>query len=281
MTRKIMNLILLHDPELELIYKQTAREISKYYLIPYERSVNIFQDLHDTFLKEQIDIEFKKYHIITIQDKNYPEMLKNIKDPPLVLYALGDLSLLQHKPAISVIGTRKPSSEAGSKTAQIIKPLIQRNWVIISGLARGIDSYAHRIALLNQGKTIAILGCGLEHIYPAENCSLFKQIAEYGLLLSEYPPHVRPKPYHFPERNRIISGLSFGILVIEATSKSGTLITVDQALDQGREVYAVPGSILHPQTIGCHKMIQDGAKLVTSEYEILEDWDKIGTYVYT
>ena len=147
-------------------------------------------------------------------------------------------------------------------------------------MARGIDSYAHRIALFNQGKTIAVIGCGLEHIYPAENDSLYKQIEQNGLILSEYPPYVRPKPYHFPERNRIISGLSFATLVIEATSKSGTLITVDQALDQGREVYAVPGSILNQQSIGCHKMIQDGAKLVTNEAEIIEDWDHLKTHVY-
>lgn len=280
MTRKIMRLILIHDPQLEMIYHQTAREISQYYGISYERSVRIFEDLHSIILKEQLEIELKRYHIITIHDVGYPELLKNIKDPPLVLYALGDLSLLQQQPAISVIGTRKPSSEAGSKTAHIITPLIKRNWIIVSGLARGIDSYAHRIALFNQGKTIAVIGCGLEHIYPAENDSLYKQIEQNGLILSEYPPYVRPKPYHFPERNRIISGLSFATLVIEATSKSGTLITVDQALDQGREVYAVPGSILNQQSIGCHKMIQDGAKLVTNEAEIIEDWDHLKTHVY-
>src|SRR5690625_2061506 len=159
------------------------------------------------------------------------------------------------------------------KMKLIVKPLVRQNWLIVSGMAKGIDSYAHKLALGHKGNTIAVLGGGFNHIYPKQNNMLYKQIAEKGLVLSEYPPEVPPKRFHFPERNRLISGLSFGTLVIEATERSGTLITVDQALDQGREVYAVPGSPLIPQTKGCHKMIQDGAKLVTHSTDISEDWN--------
>src|SRR5699024_9332416 len=173
---------------------------------------------------------------------------------PFVLYAIGKTELLQSSPTLSVIGTRTPSGEATDKIRYIVKPLVKNKWVIVSGMAKGIDSLAHWLSLSYQGKTIAVLGGGFHHIYPKQNISLFSQITEKGLILSEYAPHIPPKPYHFPERNRIISGLSFGTLVIEATEKSGTLITVDQALDQGREVYAVPGSPLVPQTKGCHKM---------------------------
>src|SRR5690625_3753192 len=147
-------------------------------------------------------------------------------------------------------------------------------------MAKGIDSYAHKLALGHKGNTIAVLGGGFNHIYPKQNSMLYKQISEKGLVISEYPPHIPPKRYHFPERNRIISGLSFGTLVIEATERSGTLITVDQALDQGREVYAVPGSPLIPQTKGCHQMIQDGAKLVINADDIREDWKSIGNNLF-
>ncbi|WP_249869798.1 DNA-processing protein DprA [Oceanobacillus saliphilus] len=221
----------------------------------------------------------ERFKIITIVDESYPPMLNTIKDAPLVIYALGDTSLLSDSPALSVIGTRNPSRDAGQKTELIVKPLIKDNWLIVSGMAKGIDSIAHQIALNSNGKTIAVLGGGFYHIYPKNNINLFKQIVKQGLVLSEYPPDVRPARYHFPERNRIISGLSFGTLVIEATERSGTLITVDQALDQGREVFAVPGSPLQPQTKGCHRMIQDGAKLVHEAGDIIEEWLGIGKSV--
>ncbi len=224
--------------------------------------------------------DLKKFQVITIVDEVYPTVLKTIKDPPLVLYTLGDLSLLSYLPALSVIGTRNPSREAKLKMNRIVKPLIEQDWLIVSGMAIGIDSFAHLLSLGNKGKTIAVLGGGFNHIYPRQNIALFRKIAEQGLLLTEYPPDTAPEKYHFPERNRIISGLSFGTLVIEATRRSGTMITVDQALDQGREVYAVPGSPLLPQTEGCHQMIQDGAKLVHVSADISDDWETIGRNLF-
>ncbi|WP_449353953.1 DNA-processing protein DprA [Virgibacillus natechei] len=239
-----------------------------------------YKDLHNHYLTEQIKSDSHQYSILTIVDENYPPVLKTIKDPPIVLYVAGNASLLSHMPALSVIGTRNPSNEAMAKVKYLTRPLLDKDWVIISGMAKGIDSYAHIHALKNQSKTIAVLGGGFHHIYPKQNTVLFKQIVEKGLILSEYAPDIPPKKHYFPERNRIISGLSFGTLVIEATERSGTLITVDQALDQGREVYAVPGSPLIPQTKGCHRMIQDGAKLVMDPDDILEDWENIGRNLF-
>jgi len=237
-------------------------------------------DLHNLSTQEQTTLNLTRYTVITIIDGNYPDILRRIKDPPLVLYAQGDRYLLLDSPALSVIGTRNPSQEARRKMELIVRPIIENNWVIVSGMAKGIDRYAHELSLTYSGKTIAVLGGGFHHIYPQQNIGVFHKIRERGLVLSEYPPDMPPARYHFTERNRIISGLSFGTLVIEATERSGTLITVDQALDQGREVYAVPGSPLLPQTKGCHQMIQDGAKLVFEAEDILEDWHDIGENLF-
>lgn len=233
-------------------------------------------DLHNIDRIKHLEKQLSPFICLTIVDENYPSVLKQIKDPPIVLYAIGDISLLTHTPILSVIGTRNPSHQAMNKTNYIVQPLIKKNWLIVSGMAKGVDSYAHHVALHNKGATIAVLGGGFHHIYPKQNILLFKQIASKGLVLSEYSPNVPPARYHFPERNRIISGLSFGTLVIEAMERSGTLITVDQALDQGREVYAIPDSPLIRQSEGCNRMIQDGAKLVLRAEDIIEDWHSIG-----
>ncbi|RKQ37472.1 DNA-processing protein DprA [Oceanobacillus halophilus] len=275
-TRRMIQKILVFDSSLTKIYQLSPSDISKIYTLPLKNASLFHSDLHNVSVRKKLKQDLNKYKIVTIVDGNYPRVLNTIKDAPLVLYARGDLSLLDYKQALSVIGTRNPSKEAMEKTISIVKPLVKENWLIVSGLAKGIDSFAHRVALGNQGKTIAVIGSGLNHVYPKQNTSLFHQIAEQGLILSEYPPDTPPAKFHFPERNRIISGLTFGTLVIEATEKSGTLITVDQALDQGREVYAVPGSPLIPQTKGCHRMIQEGAKLVYSPEDINEDWVNTG-----
>ncbi|WP_145523431.1 DNA-processing protein DprA [Virgibacillus sp. SK37] len=272
-TRRIIRRLLHIDSTLSGVYQLTPHDISKQLRIPLKNATLFYHDLHQNIVRKQLIEDLRLYNIITIVDENYPAMLNTIKDAPLVLYAKGDLSLLQYNQKLSVIGTRNPSNKAMLKLEHIVKPLVKDNWLIVSGLAKGIDSLAHQTALVNHGKTIAVLGSGFHHIYPKQNTNLFHQIAKYGLVLTEYPPNIPPAKYHFPERNRIISGLSFGTLVIEAMERSGTLITVDQALDQGREVYAVPGSPTVPQTKGCNQMIQDGAKLVQSPDDIQEDWD--------
>ncbi|WP_246001179.1 DNA-processing protein DprA [Oceanobacillus piezotolerans] len=251
-------------------------ELSKTFSISPNKASLFYSELHNVDVRKEFKADLERCKIITLVDEDYPAVLNTIKDAPLVLYAIGDVSLLEHSPALSVIGTRNPSIEAWMKISHLVEPLLEKDWLIVSGMALGIDSYAHTLALEKKGKTIAVLGSGFLRIYPVQNKALFRKIAKEGLILSEYPPNTPPQKYHFPERNRIISGLSFGTLVIEAKERSGTLITVDQALDQGREVYAVPGSPFMDQTKGCHRMIQDGAKLVTDATDILDDWELIG-----
>lgn len=275
MTRRMIRLLWKHDNTLTQIFDLSPTQLSTFLSIPRKKAFNLHVDLHSESLNRQIQKDKNISQIITIVDEQYPPMLKTISDAPIILYMIGDQTLFQQKPNLSVIGTRNPSREAMQKTKHFIKPLVEKGWIITSGMAKGIDSFAHQYTLAYEGKTIAVLGSGFRHIYPRENVPLFKRIIKNGLIISEYPPDTSPKPYYFPERNRIISGLSFGTLVIEAREKSGTLITVDQALDQGREVYAIPGSPFMPQTKGCHQMIQDGAKLVLNSKEIIEDWESM------
>lgn len=271
-TRNTVRRMLKSNPSLSNLYQSSAAELSTQYGISAKHAQSLYFDLHNQHIHTSLKYDIQTFSIVTIVDEAYPYLLKMIEDPPIVLYTMGNMSLLFHQPALSVIGTRHPSRNAYQKMNFLLQPLIHSSYLLVSGMAKGIDSYAHELALTNAGKTIAVLGSGFHHVYPKENKVLFKRIASNGLLLSEYPPDMRPERYHFPERNRIISGLSYGTLVIEASERSGTLITVGQALDQGREVYSVPDSPLLPQTAGCHRMIQDGAKLVLNAGDILEDW---------
>lgn len=270
--RKTIREFLRFDPTLKKIYTMSINDLHSHFAIPLKKAHLFYSTLHNNVQKRSLIQDLKKYKIITIVDEVYPTMLRTIKDAPIVLYALGDIRLLQKEPALAVIGTRNPSNEAKFKLNYTMKPLLEEDWTIVSGMAKGIDGYAHQFALENAAKTIAVLGGGFEYIYPKEHNSLFKEIVDKGLVISEYPPDIKPERYHFPERNRIISGLTFGTLVIEAMEKSGTMITVEQALDQGRDVFAVPGSPLQPQTRGCHRLIQDGAKLTQHANDIREEW---------
>lgn len=261
-----------YDKSLQILFTLTPSEISQFFYIPMKKAIALYHEIHSIELKRKVKNDAEYFLVITCFDKTYPKNLLMIPDAPLVLYTLGNPNIMNWLPSISVIGTRKPSHEAFEKLEFIVKPLIYNEYVIVSGLAYGVDSMAHELTLNQKGMTIAVLGSGFRHMYPKQNMHLFKQIIKTGLVVTEYPPDVRPRRYHFPERNRIISGLSKATLVIEATEKSGTLITVDQALEQGREVYAVPGSPILEQTVGCHKLIQDGAKLVRTAEDILEDW---------
>lgn len=278
-TRKFIRKMIAKDRTLRIVYEKSPKLLSSSFSISLQQAQLFYQDLHNDYLVHNINHQMKSYHVVTIFDPIYPQLLKSIPDAPLVLYAIGNISLLQQHSKISVIGTRNPTKEAYPKMKVILEPLIKNKLVIVSGMARGIDRYAHQLALQYNGWTIAVLGGGFQHIYPKEHVALFQQIARKGLVISEYPPYQRPKKYHFPERNRIISGLCFGTLVIEAKQRSGTLITVNHALDQGREVYAMPGSPLYPETRGCHEMIQDGAKIVLDANDILEDHVKWAQWV--
>ncbi|AXF55143.1 DNA-processing protein DprA [Salicibibacter kimchii] len=198
---------------------------------------------------------------ITKDDPAYPWRLKQMPDPPWVIYCKGDVSLCKEE-TLAVIGTRKPSNYGIRATEELLPPVIQSGRVIVSGLARGIDTIAHRRAILAKGKTVAVIAGGFFHIYPRENKALAETLAQNHLLISEYPPGRRPQKWHFPERNRIISALSDRLFVVEAGERSGTLITVDQALEQGRDVCALPGTIYSETSMGTNRLIEQGAAIV-------------------
>lgn len=214
-----------------------------------------------------------KVEEISIENELYPNQLRNIYDAPLKLYTLGNIEILKQK-GIAIVGARK-ATEYGKKVAmQFSKELSENGINIISGLALGIDTYAHlgNIVANSIGKTIAVLGSGLDNIYPKQNIELAKKIIHAGgCIVSEYPFGTKPEKKNFPQRNRIISGLSRGILVVEASKKSGALITADFALEQGREVFSVPGDITSSMSEGCNMLIKDGAKMVLNSEDILNE----------
>lgn len=210
--------------------------------------------------------------IIYQAEKGYPEKLKHIYAPPSKLYLIGD-EFIFSKPAIAIVGCRD-ASDYGKKIAyQFAYELSKKGIVVISGLARGIDSYAHLGTVKAKGQTIAVLGSGFGNIYPSENRNLCKEIIKNeGAIITEYEPHEKPLKMHFPARNRIISGLSDGVLVVEAKQKSGTLITVDYALEQGKDVFVIPGNITSNNSYGTNELIKQGAKPVTNIDDILENF---------
>lgn len=209
-------------------------------------------------------------HIITLHDARYPEMLKQIPDPPSLLFAQGDVNLLSQW-QIAIVGSRNPSASGRDTAYEFSRYMAKGGLTITSGLAMGIDAVAHQGALAEQGKTIAVVGTGLDRVYPAKHRDLAHDISSTGLLISEFALGTPPRAENFPRRNRIISGLSLGTLVVEAAVRSGSLITARMALEQGREVFAIPGSIHNPLARGCHQLIREGAKLVETANDILED----------
>ena len=211
-----------------------------------------------------------KVKVLTCNSPAYPQRLKEIYDYPPVLYIRGNL-LPEDECCLAVVGTRRATVYGRQVTEEIVGDLARNKITIVSGLAKGIDSVAHRAALEAGARTIAVFACGLDIVYPAENAKLAREIIERGALISEYPLGTKPKADNFPRRNRIMSGLSLGVLVVEAGESSGALITANQALEQNREVFAVPGSILSPTSRGTNHLIQEGAKLVRNYVDILEE----------
>jgi len=220
---------------------------------------------------EEVEKAFKKgFSIIAFNDRAYPSQLKEIADPPLVLYSKGKF-VPEDRFSIAVVGTRSPDSYGKKVAFQITSQLAGFKFTIISGLARGIDTIAHRAAINSGGRTVAVLGCGLDIAYPPENMDLIEEIASCGVVISEFPPGTEPAARNFPGRNRIISGLSRGVLVVQAREKSGTLHTVNSALEQGREVFAIPGPIDKELSRGTNSLIKEGAKLVENVMDIIEE----------
>ena len=218
------------------------------------------------------DCAAKDVFVITVQDAAYPSRLREIYNAPLLLYGKGAMPLFDDEAAVTVVGTRDRTPYGVQVAEELGYELAKRGAVVVSGLAKGIDAAAHRGALRAGGFTAAILGCGVDVVYPAENRRLYEDILATGVLLSEYPPGTRPEGWHFPERNRIMSGLSLATVVVEADRDSGALITARAALEQGRDVFAVPGPIHAPQSRGCNELIRDGAGLVTCGWDILQEY---------
>lgn len=233
---------------------------------------DLWNALQSKQLSQKIQQNLKVSHFLTILDKRYPSQLQEIYSPPVVLFYQGDLELLDSKKLLGVVGARQCSSYALQALTQLLPNVIQQKLILVSGLAKGVDGLSHQLALKHHGKTIAVIGNGLDISYPSCNRALQTQIAHAGLLLSEYPLESRPLKYHFPLRNRIIAGLCQTVLVVEARHHSGSLITANLALQENRNVLALPGRINDIYSTGCNELIAAGAKPVLNSNDILEEF---------
>lgn len=263
--------ILLEKYKISEISGLTKEELVK--KIPYNQAIKILDKKYRYGLKEYLKyMEKSSIKLISIKDKEYPKKLRNIPNSPLWLYVKGNTKILNGF-SLAIIGCRNSSKYGEIISEKLSYELSKKNINIISGLARGIDSSAHIGAVKAKGKTIAVLGCGLDIIYPKENEKIANEILNNGgSIISEYIIGTKPNKENFPKRNRIISGLSDGIIVVEAKERSGTFITVDYGLEQGKDIFAVPGNINSKNSIGTNRLIQDGAKIITKVDDIIEEY---------
>ncbi|MFV0556653.1 MAG: DNA-processing protein DprA [Lactovum sp.] len=267
MTNRGVNKLIKFYRQHQLSKKLTIRQVGQ---IANVKSLSHFLENYRQIDNQKLREDFKKFPSFSILDDIYPEALREIYNPPSLLFYQGDLELLNF-PKLAFVGSRNSSKE-GERAIEKLMKEITENFVIVSGLAKGIDSKSHISAIKSNLKTIAVIGTGLDVYYPKENIKLQNYIASHYLLLTEYGPSEKPLRYHFPERNRIIAGLSRGVVLIEAKMRSGSLITAERALEEGRDVFAVPGSISTGNSEGCHHLIQEGAKLVSCGQDILEEY---------
>ena len=265
--------LLRHFPTPEDVYYAEAEEVLLTEGITREQAALLADK--DCARADQIlaDCQRLDLDILTIQDAGYPNRLRNIYDPPCLLYVRGRLPAFDDEAAVAVVGTRSCTPYGISCAEKLGYGLAAGGAVVVSGLARGVDSAALRGALRGGGAVTAVLGNGLDVIYPPENQYLYEDVAAAGALVSEYPPGTSPEAKHFPVRNRIMSGLCLGTLVVEAPARSGALITAGTALEQGRDVFAVPGPIDAPASVGCNRLIRDGAGLVSDAWDILREYE--------
>jgi DNA processing protein len=232
----------------------------------------VCEQLTEAYINERLTAYDKQgIEILSIYDEAYPALLKQTSQPPWVLYYKGNIDLLRN-PLMAIVGTRVPTVYGKNTALQFASTLARTGFTVVSGLARGIDSSAHTGAINETASTIAVLGCGVDVVFPSENGTLYREIADKGLLLSEFPLGTPAQPGLFPLRNRIIAGLSLGTLVVEAALKSGSLITADQALEESRDVFAIPGPINSPKSLGTLSLIKQGAKMVMSAEDIMEEY---------
>jgi DNA processing protein len=260
--------ILKKDPQLQNLYNHSINKL----ISTQSSSKAILNDLQSKTIRNNI-LQYENFNtkITTIFDPEYPSILCETYKPPWILYSQGDLRLLTMERLLAVVGSRL-ATYYGKKTIELLlPPLLQHKYIIVSGLASGIDTHAHVTTLKLKGRTIGVIAGGFEHIYPKENIPLTREMMKNHLVISEYPPNTKPQKWHFPMRNRIIAGISHGTLVIEAKKRSGSLITANYAVHEGREVFAVPGPISNPCSIGTNELIQQGAKLVLSAGDIINE----------
>ncbi|MFE4704146.1 DNA-processing protein DprA [Peribacillus simplex] len=270
---KTIQTVMSKDQSLSSLFTTNYVEWAKMLPIPSNKLNLFLKDLHSLNTIDKLkNYEDSQIHCLTIFDDEYPFLLKQIFDPPWVLYYKGDKKLLTRKNTLGVVGTRKPTSYGLEALKSILLPLVKKKFVIISGVAAGIDAESHKITLSEGGDTIGVLGGGIMQIYPKSNVTLAEEITNKGLLISETPPEMKAEPWMFPLRNRIISGLSQGVFVVEAKERSGSLITAQAALEHGREVFALPGNVTSPESLGTNQLISDGAKLVLSSRQIEEEF---------
>lgn len=268
-TGKLMNEIESYQE----IFILDRDKLKKYFQLDDETINSIYDSRNRDFSKEEEKLKNLGIKIISIKDEEYPESLKNISHPPLFLHYRGDISLASSEKIIGVVGTRRATVYGRNACEKIVDDLADGNVVTVSGLASGIDTICHKRTLQRNGKTIAVVGSGLDIVYPAENRRYWQEIGEKGLIISEFPLGTPPNNFNFPMRNRIIAGLSRGVAVIESKEKGGSLITAYLALEEGRDVFAVPGDIFSPVSCGTNELIKKSeAKLITSGRDILEEY---------
>lgn len=269
-SKKTIAKLLKRWPDIELMFQLSQTELQQAGLPPVLAQTIANFDLKQTDEDLNWLAASEDHHILSQEHESYPALLKEISDPPIILYAKGNLSALKQA-TLAIVGSRNPSITGSENAKNFAKEIASYGVTIVSGLALGIDAQAHIGCLEAQEKTVAVLGTGIDTIYPRRHNYLAQQITENGLLISEFPLKSPPIALHFPLRNRIISGISLCTLVIEAAIKSGSLITARLALEQNRDVLAIPGSIHNPVARGCHHLLQQGAKLVTSVADVLDE----------
>ena len=260
-----------HFPNIEKLFQASTEELAMVGMSLQQ--IDALRNPDSSLIEKDLtwDAAAEHHHLISFDDISYPSLLKKIPDPPLILYVCGNKENLSSE-QIAIVGSRRASAMGLQNAELFASHLAQAGFTITSGLALGIDGAGHRAALAVRGRTIGVAGTGLSHVYPRSHRSLVEDIIRsQGTIISEFPLDTLPEAWNFPRRNRIIGGLSVGVLIIEAALKSGSLITARLAAEQGREVFAIPGSIHNPQSKGCHYLIKQGAKLVETAEDILEE----------
>ncbi|MGN7478542.1 DNA-processing protein DprA [Solibacillus silvestris] len=276
--QKFRNLMTILNDFDELLHV-SPKIVAMHLNIKEEKAIQLIRHYKE-LVPQSMNLYYERRNIqaITYMDKYYPKRLKHLYDAPAVLYVKGDIRLLNAPKMIAVIGSRAATNYSQEALKMLIPPLIDEQFVIVSGLAKGADRLAHEATIRYGGKTVGVLGHGFIHSYPRENRELSEHMASNHLLVTEYPPYAGVQKWHFPARNRIISGLSEALIVTEAALKSGTLITTELALEQGKDVFAVPGNIFSEQSRGTNKLIKEGAIPVWDGFQILQELQMFSNY---